>query len=199
MRRNIQSLREDLPKMGFTHGRLELWAVHASAAYLFAGSETIVDGHVVRTPGLEVKFSKHQWDTRDPKVALVMIEESQNFEMPWGFYVIEECIPETLRDLFTAINADGRYVICYRLAENKPVEEIVNELRSLGLLDGEGVPAPPVHVDPLPKPLMLSCPACAFTVDGNKIQNAAAAMRNHVRAEHPEYKEENLAPVEASA
>lgn len=190
MKRKIGSLSADKPRMAFVNGELRLFAVNASACYASAGSVQIVDGAAVSKPGFDIKFENHLWSTRDPDKAMVMIEEETNFEREWGFFVEEECIPEgVLRELFGPLSVDGKYVICFRLAEGKgDVAAIVNELKTLGLLGEDGTAPERPAPEPEVKPIVLSCPACGKQIDSAVVPNAQAAMRNHVRSEHPDFK-----------
>lgn len=192
MKRKIGSLNPEKPSMAFVGGTLKLFAVHPGACYAYAASRIMVGAEMVtQSPGLEAQFTNHQWETRDQRHAIAMIEDETNFERSWGYYVEPECIPgPALQELFEALGTDGKYVICFRLAEGKAtVDEIVNELKAKSLL-GEDGSAPEIAADEPAetKPIKLSCPVCALSIDGAMVPNAQAAMRNHVWSVHPDRK-----------
>lgn len=191
MRRQIGSLNPQTPKMGFVNGALRLFAVHPSACYIYASQKLLIGSEIVTRGGMEAQFTKHQWETRDQDHAITMLEDQTNFERSWGYYVEEDCIPEAggLRDLFEALDADGKYVVAFRLAENKAtLEQIVNELKENNLLGEDGV-APERKEEPAEeKPLVLGCPACSAQFDASKVPNAQAVLKNHLRSAHPEWK-----------
>jgi hypothetical protein len=173
------------PRMNLKGGVLSLMDKYPGRSYKPAGSDGTLrmpDGQIIFQTCPTVQFHRHLTRIEDADIARAMVGNMPyQFEEPWGFHILAECVPEPVAKFWPRLSKESRQQVTLLLIDGEDTESVAKV--------AEGIAMPPevlaARDTPGPMAETVVCPVCGLTAGVGK--NAREARRVHVEAMHPEY------------
>lgn len=123
----------------------------------------------------EVKFWRHQYETKDPELAAAMVNHGIFFETQRHYYVAAECLPDALAKIYPTLHRENRRAVVLALIKGASVEDAKKQIN-------KALEPKPGDDTAIPASAAPRCPFCSRSFSGSK--SIEATLLLHVQTQH---------------
>lgn len=149
-------------------------------------TKIVVNNEVIIKGAGFAQFENGRWGTPDPEYAKGMMTQP-HFLDPDGWQLDPACLPKSILPFWGPLKREARKKIALALVAGDDPAKILTTLSDAEL---EVIRTPPPKVEIKPMEFPCPVPDCGLRVEGISDEHVAkAALLDHVRLIHPEWRE----------